>query len=119
MSPIEEIDQIIDRIIGSDMEVSDFVIVGIAKMQELQYEFLNRYRHYGNGHIGGMQIFQIFTKLGMLTIRVNPDLPPDHLSVGRITLNDFIIEDILLDDKDYSSIDSNSNANSRNLPRSN
>lgn len=109
MTVMEEVDKIIARIIESDMEVSDFIILGVNKMQELQYEFLNKYRNYGSGAgIGGMQIYQYHTAIGMLTIRVDPNLPLDHISVGRITLNDFIIEDILLDDEDYNNID-NSN----------
>lgn len=109
MTVMEEVDKIIARIIESDMEVSDFIILGVTKMQELQYEFLNKYRSYGSGAgIGGMQIYQYNTSIGMLTIRVDPNLPVDHVSVGRITLNDFIIEDILLDDEDYNNID-NSN----------
>ena len=109
MTVMDEVNAIVERIIKSGMEVSDFVILGINKMQELQYEFLNKYRHYGSGAgIGGMQIYQYHTAIGMLTIRVDPNLPVDHVSVGRITLNDFIIEDILLDDEDYTNID-NSN----------
>jgi hypothetical protein len=109
MTVMDEVNAIVDRIMKSGMEMSDFIILGTTKMQEIQYEFLSKYRHYGSGAgIGGMQIYQYHTAIGMLTIKVNPDLPADHVSVGRITLNDFIIEDILLDDEDYNNID-NSN----------
>ena len=55
MTVMDEVNAIVDRIIKSGMEVSDFVILGTTKMQELQYEFLNKYRHYGSGAgIGGM-----------------------------------------------------------------
>jgi len=94
--------------VESGIEIPDSVLMGIGKYNRMNEETQRNHLYMGSYQPRGFAPYYIWTIEGKLSIELNPEKPYDHLSIGTITLNDFIIEDILLDDEDYNNID-NSN----------
>ena len=101
MKVSEEIDKIAMRMTESFMEVDDSICwLGVDRYRELQQIFMGNTRYtVGSSEVrvpNDLNISRYHTCAGTVTIKVNPKLDANHVSIGRITLMDFFIEDILL-----------------------
>jgi len=95
MTVIEELEKIADRMVESGFEIfPDNAILSLYKYKQLISEL-------NSDHPEGLVVSRVYLRHCILNITVNTGLPSDHLSIGRMTLNDIIIEDILLDDETY------------------
>lgn len=101
MTVIEELEAITNRMVESDCEMSDYAVLGLDKYKQLAHESLSV---YDSNSFPNTTITTVHLPYCILHIKINPQLPSDHLSVGRMTLNDIIIEDILLDDETYQDL---------------
>lgn len=95
------LDKIAQRIVESGMEVPDCAFLGIDayetfKKEALEQNFSSMAHIPKNAHVS----FAMYLMCGKIDIKVKPDLPPNHISIGRITLCDFFIEDILFGEED-------------------
>lgn len=101
MKASQEIEEIVCKMLESFMEVDGSTCwLGVSKYNELQAEFENKILSMGRSpgvRVG--YITQYCTTGGILDVKVDPKLHPDHISVGRITLLDFLIEEMLLGDE--------------------
>jgi len=98
----EEIDKIAMRMTESFMEVDGSICwLGIERYKAFQKESYENMRMSSavRDFPSSLNITNYITFCGSITIKVNPKLHPEHLSIGRITLMDFFIEDILLGDE--------------------
>lgn len=105
INPIDDINTIANKFAELGLEVPDSVFVGVntyRKILEQLYSSRMDYTHAAEGIPTQIQVYHIH---GIATIKTDPNLHPDHLSLGRMTLNDIIIEDILLDDEIYIDVD--------------
>jgi hypothetical protein len=106
----EEIEKIVYRMMESFMVIDDSTIcwLGVDRYKQFQKEsYENMRMTTSRDRPHDLNITKYFTMCGAVTIRVNPKLHPEHLSIGRITLMDFFIEDILLGDENIIGDDYN------------
>ncbi len=100
MQVLCEVDRIAYKIIESGGETSDFVILSTNKYRQMLGEHdIERGLSY-NSSITGYQKMSLVTVTGHYKVLVKSDVPADHISIGRITLMDFYIEDVLLGEVD-------------------
>ena len=102
MTIIEELDRIASKYVEMDIELPPKALLGVDKMKELQKEFYNKYQNSHGDNIGSVRVWQVYLSCGQITIEVSSKVSPDHISIGRMTMNDIIIEDILLDDEEFA-----------------
>ena len=98
MTVTEEINQLVVRMAESGIEIPDSVLMGISKYNKMNKETEHHHRYMGSYQPKGYTGYSVWTTQGQLSITLDPALPDDHLSIGRITLDDFIIEDILFNE---------------------
>ena len=98
MTVIQEINQLVLRMVESGIEIPDSVLMGIGKYNKMNEETQHHHRYMGSYQPKGATSYFVWTIKGQLHIKLNPEKPYDHLSIGTITLNDFIIEDILFNE---------------------
>lgn len=102
MKVAEQIEKIAARMTESFMDVDDSICwLGVEAYKEFQKDMMANMRTTPGSrtNYADMNITKYFTMCGSITIKVNPKLHPEHVSIGRITLMDFFIEDILLGDE--------------------
>jgi hypothetical protein len=104
-SILEDLDFIASRIVETGGELPVFASVGLGAWKELNSELLSRWGGQSSSANGFVTI-NAYLSTGSITIRPDHKLPLDFVGIGRITKNDIIIEDILLDDETYSDLDS-------------
>lgn len=98
MKIIDEVDRIACKIIESGVEITpDFVIMGTNKYRQLLTE---HNMSQGESNNFGYQSISLVTCTGHHKVHVKSNVHADHLSIGRITLMDIYIEDILLGEVD-------------------
>ena len=102
---IEDLDFIANKIVEAGGELPAFASVGLDAWKELNDDLL---RWSMNSPTNNEYItINAYLSTGNITIKPSHKLPLDFVGIGRITKNDIIIEDILLDDEAYSDLDSN------------
>lgn len=101
MNVIDEISQIAARHIEWDIDVPTRAVVGSNKWQEIINILVD---HRGPEPYGGFRNISCHHIGGVCDIVHNTDVHPDHVSLGRMTLTDIFVEDILLDDDTYNEI---------------
>lgn len=84
--------------VESGIEIPDSVLMGIGKYNRMNEESQHPHRYMGSYQPKGTTSYCVWTVVGQLSIKLNPEKPYDHLSIGRMTLDDFIIEDILFNE---------------------
>jgi hypothetical protein len=96
---LEEITRLVDKVVESGMEIPDFILMHYDKFNRLNKEGMCNSRYMGSNSysIRGQTAYQVTTRVGSLAIHIDPNSSSDHLSIGRMTLDDFIIEEILFD----------------------
>lgn len=102
MTVMQQINKIADKIAESGAIVPDTAFLGIESYKSLQKEVLDQAPSFITSQIAsfGNTSFGLYTAHCYINITVKPDLPPDHVSIGRITLWDFYVEDVLLGEED-------------------
>lgn len=97
MTVVEELNQIALRMVEEGIELPSFAVLSYKKMRDLLIESAHFTLYNSNNVARVDKINRVCISSGVLDIVVNEDLPDHHVSVGRMTINDIIIEDILLD----------------------
>lgn len=103
MTTMDEICEIANRWAEMGIEVPPTALLGTQRMDQLIQEYHGL--HNLSDNLMGSTIYTVWTSQGLITVSTNSEVSPDHLSIGRMTLHDIIIEDILLDDEDFFNID--------------
>ncbi|CAB4124834.1 hypothetical protein UFOVP53_34 [uncultured Caudovirales phage] len=98
MTVIEEINELVNRMIESGIEIPGSVLMGIGKYNKMNEETQHHHRYMGSYQPKGATGYCVWTIKGQLYVKLNPEKPYDHLSIGTITLDDFLIEDILFNE---------------------
>ena len=98
MTVMEEIRELVDRMMRAGIEIPPFVLLGCNTFNRLNREMNNNHRYTSSNPKIGYTAYCVHTTVGSLTIRLDPTLPNDFLSIGRMTLDDFRIEDIIFND---------------------
>ena len=98
MTVIEEVNELVIRMIESGIDLPDSIILGIGKYNQLNKETDHSHRYMGGFQPKGYTSYSVWTVKGNFTIALDPAMPYYHLSIGRMTLDDFIIEDILFNE---------------------
>ena len=102
MTVIEEANELVIRMIKSGIDLPDFILLGIGRYNQLNEETDRSYRYMGGFQPKGYTSYSIWTVNGKFTIALDPAMPYYHLSIGRMTLDDFLIEDILFNENPIS-----------------
>ena len=104
MTVVDEISEIANKWAELGMEIPGPALLGVDKMRQLMEEMRSNLNHRPgmDEHFATRTIFQIYTAQGPVAINVSSKISPNHCSIGRMTLNDIIIEDILLDDEEFT-----------------
>lgn len=103
MTVIDELTAISSRCLESGMEIPDFAFLGVTKYGQLLNEMSQVVSGPYNGSGGYVQL-QAYLPHGIITIKVDYNVPNEHVSIGRITLTDLIFDDIFLDDDRYAGL---------------
>ena len=99
MTVIQEISELVEKMIKSGMEIPDFVLVGYDKWHDLNKQSAQYSRYTPGNSIQGKTAYNIITIAGPLAIHIDPKSHPNHLSIGRMTLHDFLIEEAIFDEE--------------------
>lgn len=101
MTISEQLDKIAQRIVESGAKVPDCALLGIDAYKALKKEVMDQCFSTSNQLSEyGYHNFSMYIANGRIDIKVKPELDPNHISIGRITLMDFYIEDVLLGEED-------------------
>ena len=98
MTVMEEVNELVIRMIESGIDLPDSILLGIGRYNQLNKETDHSHRYMGGFQPKGYTPYSIWTVKGKFTIALDPAMPYYHLSIGRMTLDDFIIEDILFNE---------------------
>lgn len=106
MNYLDEINQIACRYAELGLEVPETAVVGVDVWKDMLFEVSQHRGPLDNSDMPRQ--IAVHHVCGYCTIVPNSNVHPKHISIGRMTLTDIIVEDILLDDEIHIDID-NSN----------
>jgi hypothetical protein len=101
---IQELDFIASKIVEAGGELPASATLGLSAWKGLLVDLQSR--SSGGPSTGGYVSIGVHLSTGHIEIKPSPKVPSDFVGIGRMTKNDIIIEDILLDDETYSDLDS-------------
>ena len=101
MKYADQINEIASRWAEMGFDIPDSVHVSKDVYEDISKE-LERWNH---PNINGHRQIAFYSMFGSHRIVVDINLPPNTLHMNRMTLNDIIVEDILLDDPDFDFFD--------------
>lgn len=102
MTIVDELNQIANRFAELGLEVPETAIVGEKIWHEILFEISQHRGPMDNSDVPKCVSFMHLH--GYCTIKPNSEVHPNHISIGRMTLTDIIVEDILLDDEVFTDI---------------
>lgn len=99
MTVMEEIIELINKINRDGIELPSSILMSREKFNLLNSQCVVNAKYSPGSSSSTVNIFKVHTCFGEFAIDMRHDLPEYHLSIGRMTLDDFLIEDILFDKK--------------------